>query len=60
LPNTFEAMSAFLKLHWDRPTQALRTAQLICTDLRWRRVTAPLIVDIEQLRASGDGAAVNP
>ena len=41
-------MSAFRRLHTDRPVHALRTAQLICTDLRWRRVTAPLIVDIEQ------------
>jgi len=48
MPNTFEAMCAFLKLHKDHPANALRTAQLICTDLRWRRVTAPLIVDIEQ------------
>ena len=48
LPNTFEAVSAFLRLHRDRPADALRTAQLICTDLRWRRVTAPLIVDIAQ------------
>jgi hypothetical protein len=48
LPNTFEAVCAFRRLHKDRPAHALRTAQLICTDLRWRRVTAPLIVDIEQ------------
>ncbi len=48
MPNTFEAVSAFQRLHRDRPAHALRTAQLICTDLRWRRVTAPLIVDIEQ------------
>ncbi len=48
MPNTFEAVCAFQRLHRDRPAHALRTAQLICTDLRWRRVTAPLIVDIEQ------------
>ena len=48
LPNTFEAMCAFRRIHKDRPAHALRTAQLICTDLRWRRVTAPLILDIEQ------------
>lgn len=58
-PNTFEAICAFQRLHKDRPAHALRTAQLICTDLRWRRVTAPLIVDIEQ---SGilDGVARRP
>jgi hypothetical protein len=48
MPNTFEAVCAFQRLHRDRPAHALRTAQLILTDLRWRRVTAPLIVDIEQ------------
>ena len=48
MPNTFEAVCAFQRLHRDRPAHALRTAQLICTDLRWRGVTAPLIVDIEQ------------
>jgi hypothetical protein len=48
MPNTFEAVCAFQRLHRDRPAHALGTAQLICTDLRWRRVTAPLIVDIEQ------------
>lgn len=48
MPNTFEAMCAFLRLHRDHSANALRTAQLICTDLRWRRVTAPLIVDIAQ------------
>lgn len=48
MPNTFEAVCAFQRLHRDRPAHALRTAQLILTDLRWRRVTALLIVDIEQ------------
>lgn len=48
MPNTFEAVCAFQRLHRDRPAHALRTAQLILTDLRWRRVTAPLIVDIEE------------
>lgn len=48
MPNTFEAVCAFQRLHRDRPANTLRTAQLICTDLRWRRVRAPLIVDIEQ------------
>jgi hypothetical protein len=46
--NTFEAIVAFQRLHEDRTADALRTAQLLCTDLRWRRVTTPLIVQIEQ------------
>lgn len=55
MPNTFEAVCAFQRLHRDRPAHALRTAQLICSDLRWRRVTAPLIVDIEQSGILGEG-----
>ena len=46
--NTFDAMVVFQRLHEHHPANALRTAQLLCTDLRWRRVTTPLIAQIEQ------------
>jgi hypothetical protein len=55
LPNTFEAASAFRSLHKDRSDGALRTAQLLCTDLRWRKVAAPLIVDIERTGILDEG-----
>lgn len=55
MPNTFEPVCAFQRLHRDRPAHALRTAQLILTDLRWRRVTAPLVVDIEQSGILSEG-----
>jgi len=48
MTNTFDAIVAFGALHKDRHATALRTAQLICTDQRWRRVTSALVVDIEQ------------
>ena len=45
--NDFDAVVAFRRLHADRATGAERTAALLCTDPRWRRVTATLIVRIE-------------
>jgi hypothetical protein len=47
-PNTFEALVAWRNLHKDHPQGALETAGLLCTDLRWRRCTAPLIAEIEE------------
>lgn len=48
IPNTFEATVAFQTLHEHHPSGALQTAQLLCTDLRWRRVTTPLITYMEE------------
>jgi len=48
MTNTFDAIVAFKTLHKDRHATALRTAQLICTDQRWRRVTSTLVIDLEQ------------
>jgi hypothetical protein len=36
-------------LHNDRTAGALRTAGLLCTDARWRRFTATLIGDIQEI-----------
>jgi hypothetical protein len=47
-PNDFEAMVAFRQLHKDGAGDALRTAGLLCTDARWRRVTSTLIVRLEE------------
>lgn len=44
-PNDFEAMVAFRGCTTTGP-RAPRTAGLLCTDARWRRVTATLIGDI--------------
>src|SRR5437016_280602 len=46
--NDFDAVVAFKALHADGATGAERTAALLCTDPRWRRVTATLIVRIEE------------
>ena len=46
--NDFDAVVAFKTLHVDGATGAERTAALLCTDSRWRRVTATLIVRIEE------------
>lgn len=54
LPTGFEAMSAFVRLHRDREGDAMRTAGLLCTDGRWRRVTAALVADIEDSRILTD------
>lgn len=56
MANTFEAVVAFRTLHERHARGALQTAQLLCTDLRWRRVTAPLITDIEEIGILDDGA----
>jgi hypothetical protein len=47
-PNTFEALVAWRNLHKDCPQEPLETAGLLCTDLRWRRCTAPLIAEIDE------------
>lgn len=54
--NAFDASVVFRKLHEHQRANALRTAQLLCTDLRWRRVTASLIADIEQTGILDDSA----
>lgn len=41
-------------MHNDRTAGALRTAGLLCTDARWRRVTATLIGDIQETGISTD------
>jgi len=47
-PNPTDAVAALRRLHRGRPDGAVRTAGLLCTDHRWRRVTAPLIAAVEQ------------
>jgi hypothetical protein len=44
-----QALSVFRRLHKAGTAPgALATAALLCTDPRWRRVTAPMIVNIEE------------
>lgn len=52
--NAFEAMIAFRTLHKSGEGDAVRTAGLLCTDGRWRRVTASLIADIEDAGILGE------
>lgn len=51
--NGFDALVAFERLHRRDARQALRTAQLLCTDLRWRRVTGQLVGDLEETAILG-------
>jgi len=47
---TWEATSAFERLHprgADDDDAAIRTASLLCTDVRWKEVTGKLVEDIE-------------
>ena len=46
-PNDFDAVAAFKKLHGDGTPKAVRTAGLLCTDLRWRRCAATLVGRVE-------------
>lgn len=46
-PNDFDAVAAFTILHRDATPEAVRTAGLLCTDLRWRRCTTTLIERVE-------------
>jgi hypothetical protein len=48
IPNDFEAMVAFKKLHGDGTPGAARTAALLCTDLRWRRCATTMIARVEE------------
>jgi hypothetical protein len=49
MPEGSRALSVFRTLHKAGTAPgALATVALLCTDPRWRRVTAPLIVDIDQ------------
>lgn len=43
---TWHATSAFERVHEVNPDEALRTASLLCTDRRWRRITGRLIAEI--------------
>lgn len=43
---TCHATSAFERVHEVNPDEALRTASLLCTDRRWRRITGRLIAEI--------------
>lgn len=45
--NTFVPLGAFRRLHEDDPEDAGRTAALLCTDARYRKVTGRLIRAIE-------------
>lgn len=45
--NTFFAEVAFERLHRDNTEDAWRTAALVCTDPRWRKVTGKLVRAIE-------------
>jgi len=45
--DTFVAEITFTKLHRENRSEAWRTAGLLCTDPRWRRVTGKLIRAIE-------------
>ena len=45
--NDFDAVAAFKTLHGDGTTEAVRTAGLLCTDLRWRRCSTTLIGRVE-------------
>lgn len=47
-PNPTDAVAALRRLHRSRPDGAAQTAGLLCTDHRWRRVTAPLVAAVEQ------------
>lgn len=47
-PNPTDAVAAWRRLHRGRPDGAVQTAGLLCTDRRWRRVTAPLVAAVEQ------------
>jgi hypothetical protein len=46
-PHDFDAVAAFTTLHGDGTPEAVRTAGLLCTDLRWRRCTTTLIGRVE-------------
>lgn len=46
-PNDFDAVMAFKTLHGDGTPGAVRSAGLLCTDLRWRRCTTTLIRRVE-------------
>lgn len=46
-PNDFDAVAAFKTLHGDGTPEAVRTAGLLCTDLRWRRRSTTLIGRVE-------------
>lgn len=47
-PNPTDAVAAWRRLHRGCPDGAVQTAGLLCTDHRWRRVTAPLVAAMEQ------------
>ncbi len=47
-PNPTDAITVWRRLHRGRPDGAIQTAGLLCTDHRWRRVTAPLVAAVEQ------------
>jgi len=44
---TWDAVGAFERVHAGDVADAVRTAGLLCTDRRWRRVTGRLVSDIE-------------
>jgi hypothetical protein len=46
-PNDFDAVAAFKTLHGNGTPEAMRTAGLLCTDLRWRRCTTTLVGRVE-------------
>jgi hypothetical protein len=46
-PNDFDAVAAFKTLHGDGTPEAVRTASLLCTDLRWRRCNTTLMGRVE-------------
>jgi hypothetical protein len=48
-------VSAFKRVHATNRAEALRTASLLCTDRRWRRITGRLIAEIEDTNILDDG-----
>lgn len=52
---TWNAVSAFRRVHATNRDEALQTASLLCTDRRWRRITGRLVAEIEDTNILDDG-----
>src|ERR1035437_1200780 len=52
---TWNAVSAFRRVHATNRDEALQTASLLCTDRRWRRITGRLVAEVEDKKLLDGG-----